>query len=394
MVTEKYLSAAIHMDELRPGAINLVQAPVGSGKTTWALEELPKTVSRPCKMVYLIDTRNGNTQIVLKHQRTAFYSDSWMERVRDNSPWFGEAAHENKVVVMTYAKFGVLAEKYSQFGYDFELILCDEIHSLPKFRSFTDKNGGSNPHIPAQKRLEEIVNKSNTLVIALSATPRRALEQINCPINTITVDDDVRQLTTAQTIPYTNKFRLLDELSPKEKGIVFIGRITGMIDFQKAATEKGFKTICVWSENNKEHPMTDAQREAREYILSKEQLPPQYDMVIINASSETGINIYGEVDYMVVHSQEEETQIQIRGRYRRDLNRLYLLDYNSIRVPDEYLDCELSAERREQLCKDIDIRDNKGRTYKWNTVKKRLTEAGYSVVEIRRNSKRYFVITI
>ena len=37
---------------------------------------------------------------------------------------------DNKIVVMTYAKFGVLAEKFPRFGYDFELILCDEIHSL------------------------------------------------------------------------------------------------------------------------------------------------------------------------------------------------------------------------------------------------------------------------
>ena len=63
----KYLSEAVHMDELRPGAINLVKAPVGSGKSTWAVDELPRMVSKPCKMVYLIDTRNGNTQLVLKH---------------------------------------------------------------------------------------------------------------------------------------------------------------------------------------------------------------------------------------------------------------------------------------------------------------------------------------
>lgn len=345
-------------------------------------------------MVYLIDTRNGNTQLVLNHPRAAYYNDNWMEQVKDNSPWFGEAVYDNKIVVMTYAKFGVLSEKYPRFGYDFELILCDEIHSLPKFRSFKDKKGGSNPHIAAQQRLEEIVLKSNTMVIALSATPRRAIEQINCPINTITVDDDVRRLETKQTIPYTNKFRLLEELAPDDKGIVFISRITGMIDFQKAATEKGFKAICVWSVNSIDHPMTKEQRETRDYIISHEQLPPQYDMVIVNASSETGINIYGKVDYIVVHSQEEETQIQIRGRYRQDLDRLYVLDYHSINVPEEYLDCELSAERREQLCYDVDIRDDKGRTYKWNTVKKRLTAAGYSVVDVRHNSQRFFIITL
>ena len=132
----------------------------------------------------------------MNNKQAAFYSNDWKETVEKGIVWFGDAEYQNKIVVMTYAKFGVLSEKYPRFGYDFELILCDEIHSLPKFRSFKDKKGGSNPHIAAQKRLEEIVLKSNTLVIALSATPRRAMEQINCPINTITVDEDVRRLET------------------------------------------------------------------------------------------------------------------------------------------------------------------------------------------------------
>ena len=44
--------------------------------------------------------------------------------------WFGEAITGNKVVVMTYAKFGVLTKNYPDFGFSFELILCDEIHNL------------------------------------------------------------------------------------------------------------------------------------------------------------------------------------------------------------------------------------------------------------------------
>jgi len=350
-------------------------------------------VSRPCKMVYLIDTRNGNTQLVHNNPHTAFYSDEWRETINDNLPWFGDAIYGNKIVVMTYAKFGVLAEKFPRFGYDFELILCDEIHSLPKFRSFTDKAGGSNLHIPAQKRLEEIVRNGNQMVIALSATPEKAEKYIDCPFNHITVDDDVRRLETKQTIPYTNKFKLLDELSPEDKGIVYITRITGMIDFYEKATEKGFKAICVWSENNIMHPMTVAQKEAREYIITKEELPPQYDMVIINASSETGINIYGNVDYIVVHHTDPDTREQIRGRYRKDLDRLYLHDNNAIHVPEEYLDCELSAERRRELCRDIRITDPKGRVYMWNKVRVELETAGYSVVESRHNSQRFYTIT-
>ena len=120
----KYLSDAIHMNDIYSGMLNLVTAPVGCGKTYWALNVLSKTVSRPYKMVYLIDTVNGKEQL-LKHPNTQFYNRDWCETVRNGSVWFGEAAAANRIVVMTYAKFGVLAQKYSDFGNSFEVILCD-----------------------------------------------------------------------------------------------------------------------------------------------------------------------------------------------------------------------------------------------------------------------------
>ena len=344
-------------------------------------------------MVYLIDTCNGNTQIVKNHPRSSFYSDEWREVVSDNTPWFGEAIYGDKIVVMTYAKFGVLAERYKQFGHDFELILCDEIHSLPKFRSFRSKQGEANPHRAAQHRLEEIANNKKTLVVALSATPLRAIEKINCSMNFITVDSDVRQLETQETFEYTNKFRLLDILSPNERGFVFIHHITEMIKFEEQAKAKGFRTVCVWSETNQTYPMTDEQKEARNYIITNEELPPQYDMVILNASSETGINIRGQVDYIVVNSRQIETQIQVRGRYRQDLKRLYLWNNEFLKVPEKFLERKLFVEEKEELCQAICIHDEKWRTYKWPTVKNRIIEAGYCVLEDREKSRRYAIIT-
>lgn len=225
-------------------------------------------------MLYLIDTRNGNVQLVSRNPITVVYADSWIAQVKNNTLWFGEAESQNKIVVMTYAKFGMLAEKYPYFGYNFELILCDEIHSLPKFCGFADKNGKSNPHISAQTRLEEIVLNGEQMVIALSATPDRAKNQMRCPFNTIPVDKEVRRLETAEIIPYTNKMNLLEQLSPNQKGIVFFTKVSDMISYQKAAELKGFRVICIWSESNLDHPMDPIQKDAIKYILSNEELPP------------------------------------------------------------------------------------------------------------------------
>lgn len=55
----KYLSDAIHMNDIYSDMLNLVTAPVGCGKTYWALNVLSKTVSRPYKMVYLREYPNA-----------------------------------------------------------------------------------------------------------------------------------------------------------------------------------------------------------------------------------------------------------------------------------------------------------------------------------------------
>ena len=170
MIGTKYLSEAIHAEEIKAGVLNLVCAPVGSGKTHWALNVLSQTVSKPYKMVYLIDTVNGKEQL-LKNENTAYYRRDWIATVQNGDVWFGEAITGNKVVVMTYAKFGVLTKNYPDFGFSFELILCDEIHNLPRFSSFLSHNPNDTPyHKIAKERLENIINQGKVKVIGLSAT--------------------------------------------------------------------------------------------------------------------------------------------------------------------------------------------------------------------------------
>lgn len=116
MVGNKYLSDAVHMDEFSKGHLNFVAAPVGSGKTHWALHTLVKCVSAPHKMLYLIDTVNGKEQLLAQTDRTRCYSEGWHFTYHRGLSWFGEIFEEDKIVVMTYAKFGLLATEYQDFG--------------------------------------------------------------------------------------------------------------------------------------------------------------------------------------------------------------------------------------------------------------------------------------
>ena len=50
-----------------------------------------------------------------------------------------------------------------------------------------------------------------------------------------------------------------------------------------------------------------------------------------------------------MHTRQLETQIQVRARYRGDLERLYLLDYQATpTVPEEFLNKKLFTEEKER----------------------------------------------
>lgn len=215
-----------------------------------------------------------------------------------------------------------------------------------------------------------------------------------CPTKMITVDPDVRHFETRQVIPYTNIHLLLCQLDFTKKGLVYTGHISRMQLLEKTANRIGIRAIAIWSINNTEHPMNDEQKRVRDYILSHAALPDEYDMVIINASSETSINIFSPIDYIIIHTQEEEPQIQVRGRYRGDLDKLYILDYNALPiVPEIYLGIPLYAEEKKELCEILNIRNVNGNKTAWPTAKARIEEAGYQITEGRYQNRRYCIIT-
>lgn len=391
MIKEKYLTDAVHADEIKSGQLNLVEAPVGAGKTTWALNVLAEEVSDKHRMVYLIDTVNGKQQL-LRHEGATYYDRRWQETVNNGLVYFGE----KKVVVMTYAKFGVLAERYPKFGFDFEMILCDEIHNLIRFNSFTQKNPRDKRwHGIAKKRLEDIILKSQkTKVIGLSATPQRAEQEFLTPIHKITVDEDVRRFETKAEYGYSNLEYLIDSMPKDKVGLVYVEHIRQMKKLAELTKAKGLRAVAIWSIHSKEHPMSEEQLSARDYIINQEILPPDYDIVIINASCETSINIRGKVDYIVIHSTEKEVQVQVRGRYRGNLDELYIYDKESLEVPPEFLEIPLFKEDKDKLCEILRQTDDHKRLVKWTKTKEKLLKEGYTITEKRYNNRRYAIITL
>ena len=390
MTGTKYLSELVDSSALQKGKLNVIKAPTGSGKTYFALQHIPSlTEDAVHEVVYLIDTINGKEQIVRNYNATSEYH-GWSQEVEQGGMWFDP---RNEVVILTYAKFGLLCTKYLDFYKKFSYIICDEIHNLLRFQHFSKV---PNYHSIARGALELAVKGGCTTVIALTATPATIKDAFNAPAVEIPIDQtELKQYEVKETVGYTNLDSVLSQVDVGTVGLCYISRIHNMVAFEKKAKEAGFSPVCIWSINNADHKMTEEQLEVRRSILEDWVIPPQYDLLIINSSSETSLKIKSPVDYVIVHSVNPDTQIQVRGRVNGDLQTLYLPTEGvpAVTVPAAFLGKQLFSQKKAELVDALNLRDPRNnRQYRWRTVKNVLIDNDYTVTEGRSGDKRYVII--
>lgn len=390
----KYLSELIDCSQFQKNKLNIIKAPTGCGKSYFALQEIPKlTDDARHKIVYLIDTINGKDQIINHYDAIAEYW-GWRESVKLNSAFYAPEDKE-RVVVMTYAKFGYILAEDPDFHKNFDYIICDELHSLIKYQSFAPK---PNCHSIAKVGLEQAVRNNRTVVIALSATPVRIQAFFKTPNYEIPVDQEsLRQYETCEVIPFTNLEYALSSIEEGKKGLCYTGHISQMIEIEKIAKDKGFHPTCIWSIRNSDHPMNEEQLAVRETILKTFEVPDEYDLLIINSSCETSIKIKSHMDFVIVNSSNSDTQVQVRGRVNADLEAFYYpaSKVDRIDVPEEFLGVKLFSEQRNELCDIINLKSPSGRRYSWNTLRSRLVDSDYRLIydRLKPSGRRYVIIT-
>lgn len=390
MVGTKYLSELVDVSALQKGRLNVIKSPTGSGKTYFALQHIPSlTEDALHDVVYLIDTINGKEQIIQNYNAISEYRN-WSKEVDAGGMWFDP---NRNVVVITYAKFGVLIEKHPHFYENFSYIICDEIHSLLKFQYFSRQ---PNYHSVARAGLERAVKNGNSIVIALTATPNTISKEFSAPAVEILVDQtELIHYEVGQTVGYTRLDAVLSEVEVGSVGLCYLSRISQMKAFEEQARKAGFSPVSIWSVNNLDHKMTESQLNARECVLKDFSIPEQYDLLIINSSSETSLKIKSPVDYVIVHSTNPDTQVQVRGRVNSDLKTLYLPVEGTpvVRVPQAYIGRKLFTEDKRELISALNLRNPaNNRPYGWTTIKSLLIDNDYFITEGRSNNLRYTII--
>lgn len=392
MSMEKYLSDVLDASHFEKGYFNVIYAPCGSGKTRAAIEKIAPLASSPKKAIYLIDTRLGKDRLSREDGLITpchFYSGS----IANNDGFF---EGDKKVAVTTYAQFGYWCSCYNNFAERFEYIICDEPHNLVLFSEMGNKFGQRvDVHKVARSAICDVVNRGNVMVVGISATPK-PLEKLACELKDIPIDrSNLRHYTEKETIRYASINSILTQIPLGKRGGLYVKHVQPMIRFGNVLRERGFNPLLIWSLEYKKTPMDAKQLAARQYIIEHEAVPEEYDVFLFNATAETSINIYSHMDFFIAHNTAETHIVQSRGRYRGNLEMLYVYDYETggaIVVPQEFLNRDLFKDDLKLLRSVLAIKkDGKGHDLSIDEMLKRIDDSGYTC-EITLKKRRNCVI--
>lgn len=166
--------------------------------------------------------------------------------------------------------------------------------------------------------------------------------------------------------------------------------------------------------------MSDEQLIVRDYLLNNHTIPEEYNILLINSSMETGINIKDErFQYCYINDYDETTQTQVRGRLRHNIWESYIIsntkdpieqiieEYESgeldvkntreLQIIRKYCNRKLTKKDKELLSEELHKYDTEGRLVKWTRLKKIIEALGFKVQDGRCKIKgkqiRYSIIT-
>ena len=412
---EDFLSKLIDADDIQIGenAINLIVAPCGSGKTTLAVDNLVPMLGNPKKCLYLIDTTAGRDQLA-GSPKCQIYDPQWRKNLK-NVYWYPS----DKLNVMTYAAFGTLCLHQPNWFDGLDLIICDEFHSFIEMMQWemnadtTDipnSSDGKNYKAAWDGIINGMAYGKIGAVVAMTATPKRVYEYVNATwmadenryvsplIYEVPVHGIPKQYKPEKITEYHNLVMLCHQLPADQKGIIYVPHITQMTTVISQMCERGIRGLGIWSPQNQNWKMSEEQQNVRQHLIETQTIPEDVDVLFINKSCETSINIKSPIDYMVIHSSDPDVITQAMGRYRGNVKHLYVFNPNitdEFVLPETMIGTKVFVDDLNQFIEENSIRDSNGRLIGHIKLLEFLEVCGYQSQQKKiPGGKRYYIITL
>ena len=384
-----HLSEALNLEcpQYERGRLNLIVAQTGQGKTTAAINTIPKQLGvAPQRCLILIDTTMGEEEKIALDE-----CQMWGEKL-------------DKPYILNYQKFGAMVKRGELVAEMFDYICCDEIHNLIKYVRIDEANIWKRNPESSREVICLILSQESFSYIAIdtllhwaelkgvwwfgltaTADNLEKWARLKSYINEIQIQEQLIAYEVFQKYEYSNVHVLL-RANPEVKRLIFVPKIEQGEQFAREIQENtGRKVVCLWSKHALK-PMTNNQLDIVNHLQHSHKYPDDIDDIILTEAYATGWNLIDDnVQIVIVHSGNKDIQIQFPGRKRGDWQIQY--NYNSklaenkkrlerkqaVRaniantqwiIPDSYLDRKLGKEDKEQLIQEI------GYPKKWTSLKK------------------------
>lgn len=315
--------------------IGLITCPVGYGKTHYAINSLPASLSKGMnrsinKVLMLVPTEVIRDQIVCDPKLSA-------KEANDLDLYesaFGE--DDTSVVVCCFAKLASILSKSEHQVKDFDLIIIDEIDLILKWSCFFEGYATA---------WEWIASKRQTIVCGLTATPQYPLHRLGrldfdgyecrdfiditkkvfqpkyradrievcCGVKPSTYLEAKLDTFSGKTLVYVQSAKECYELAQKFDHAGFI--VSASNEFKPEGQTEPLPALM-------DKQIYEGQT-LRDYVVSKQQFPKDINVLFINDSCSVGMNIHdASVKNIVCSTYDLDTIIQVQGRIRKNIERL------------------------------------------------------------------------
>ncbi len=375
----------------------MIFAPVGSGKSYLIKEVLSKKAKG--EKLLLVSTRSLKDA---NCKEGMFYTTQDVRRRALN-------VNDENIYIMTYAEYGKKTkwDLDSSFISKFEMVFCDEIHSL--FDYYISHKTGE--YLVAILSLFK--KYEDKRIFYFTATPEmieifvdKECAEIYKHVTIYDYRNDAEIKKNGETIHETFcDSNELEEMLEKaismkkigEKGLIFNGTIKGMMKIESILESLGFSAITIWSKSNK-NKMTKEQLKVLETLLETGMLPDEYDFLIINEAMREGWELKDErVQVVVINDTSETNIVQARGRVRHNISLLITKEKEGVdnlekrvmrreknkNLFESVLDEELTAQEIKEICVKLNVKNGK-KIAMFPTIQPILEKNGYSVKVSRK----------
>ena len=417
----KYLKDLMHKykleEKFKDNKINLIVSPVGSGKTTYIMDFIKRKGyqtfnQKDGNIIYVVDTTN------LKQCISMLYGNQLIESLNLT---YDEVFHtlengnvlvKNGMSILTYSALNTRLE-LGQINIG-DIFIFDEFHSL--FRYLKTNFGDQYKHVVNNI---DMIFKLNQ-VIALTATPDDVYEYFEFNnkedlINNIIPSrlmDNLNQYKSEHKIKYNDIKQTLSKLHFNKALIYYAGSIDKLKVLQSELSHQYNVKYIISQRKCKDKDMIDLAN----YIIATGLFPDDLDILIINSTFQTGINIIDErvdtyLSYTYIDDFIDETSIiQSRGRIRHDIKyhcewkpkknitRFDKKDISNINqnqqrieILDSVLNTKLTSKEFKNITEQLNYRNSSGRIIKNPTDE--IQKLGYIVDKKCVRGVRYKYIT-